>query len=150
MLIHGGKSCDAKGNEEYRGSWENDVMHGYGVYKYTSGAVYSGDWSNGMHHGRGTYEWPGGYYYTGEWKNHQMHGEGTFTDNNDKTWEDKFFVKGVFQSKMQKKLKMEKMEKVKKKQILENAKLFFENFQNTFRLCKTDKKKKKDYRKNLA
>jgi hypothetical protein len=43
-----------------------------------------------------------------------MHGEGTFTDNTGKTWEDKFFVKGVFQSKMQKKLKMDKMEKVKK------------------------------------
>ena len=77
-----------------------------------------------------------------------MHGEGTFRDYNGKTWEDKFFVKGVFQSKMQKKLKMEKMEKLKKKQILENAQGFFENFQNTFKLSKTNKKK--DYRKNLA
>ena len=27
-------------------------MHGYGVYKYTSGAVYSGEWKNNQHEGR--------------------------------------------------------------------------------------------------
>lgn len=53
VLIHGGNLADGLGNEEYRGSWKNDMMHGYGVYKYTSGAIYSGDWECGMHNGIG-------------------------------------------------------------------------------------------------
>lgn len=35
------------GEEEYEGDWEDDMMHGYGVYKYTSGATYSGQWHKG-------------------------------------------------------------------------------------------------------
>lgn len=27
-------------------------MHGFGVYKYTSGAEYAGEWRNGKQHGR--------------------------------------------------------------------------------------------------
>ena len=35
------------GVEEYEGDWEEDLMHGYGTYKYTSGAIYSGNWEKG-------------------------------------------------------------------------------------------------------
>lgn len=28
------------GSEEYEGDWEEDQMHGYGTYHYTSGAIY--------------------------------------------------------------------------------------------------------------
>ena len=66
-------------------------MNGYGVYKYTSGAIYSGEWKDGKHHGRvtfinkpkqGTYEFPDGTLYEGEFYNHKMHGEGCYTDKN--------------------------------------------------------------------
>jgi len=30
------------GSEEYEGDWEDDEMHGQGVYKFTSGNVYDG------------------------------------------------------------------------------------------------------------
>jgi len=39
------------GVEDYAGDWVEDVMHGYGVYRYTSGAVYSGQWHEGKQHG---------------------------------------------------------------------------------------------------
>lgn len=51
-LIHAGTTAHEKGNEEYRGSWVEDQMDGYGIYKYTSGAIYSGEWKDGKHHGR--------------------------------------------------------------------------------------------------
>ncbi len=35
------------GTEDYEGDWEDDLMHGYGTYKYTSGALYSGQWHKG-------------------------------------------------------------------------------------------------------
>jgi hypothetical protein len=35
------------GSEEYEGDWEDDLMHGYGTYRYTSGAIYQGQWSHG-------------------------------------------------------------------------------------------------------
>lgn len=30
------------GEESYTGSWANDMMDGFGTYKYGSGATYSG------------------------------------------------------------------------------------------------------------
>ena len=51
-LIHAGTTAHEKGNEEYRGTWVEDKMEGYGIYKYTSGAIYSGEWKDGKQHGR--------------------------------------------------------------------------------------------------
>jgi len=47
-----GSNSHQGGDEEYRGQWAGDKMNGYGVYKYTSGAIYSGEWKDGKHHGR--------------------------------------------------------------------------------------------------
>lgn len=47
-LLHAGTTVYEKGNEEYNGHWEEDKMSGYGVYKYTSGAVYSGEWLDNL------------------------------------------------------------------------------------------------------
>lgn len=39
----GGNSANAElGAEDYEGDWDEDVMQGYGKYKYTSGANYTG------------------------------------------------------------------------------------------------------------
>lgn len=52
VLVHAGATAHEKGNEEYSGSWVDDKMNGYGVYKYTSGAIYSGEWKEGKQHGK--------------------------------------------------------------------------------------------------
>jgi len=48
-----GTSSTDQGTEEYEGDWDEDLMHGYGTYKYTSGAVYTGQWNKGRQHGQG-------------------------------------------------------------------------------------------------
>ena len=41
-ITYPGTTASEYGSEEYEGDWEDDLMHGYGTYKYTSGAVYTG------------------------------------------------------------------------------------------------------------
>ena len=94
-LIHAGTTVYEKGNEEYNGNWQHDKMEGYGVYKYTSGAVYSGEWQNNQHHGKGIYEFPDGSIHDGEWKYHKLEGEGMYIDRQGTKWEGQF-VEGVF------------------------------------------------------
>ena len=43
-ITFSGTTSNEFGNEEYTGDWEDDLMHGYGVYKYTSGSIYQGQW----------------------------------------------------------------------------------------------------------
>ena len=33
------------GKESYEGDWQDDKLHGYGRYTFTSGAVYTGQWT---------------------------------------------------------------------------------------------------------
>jgi hypothetical protein len=48
--VGGGNPATADlGAEEYEGDWEEDVMQGYGKYRYTSGASYNGQWLKGKH-----------------------------------------------------------------------------------------------------
>ncbi|KAL4477729.1 hypothetical protein ABPG72_018903 [Tetrahymena utriculariae] len=141
VLIFQGSTSYEAGNEEYRGSWQEDKMHGFGVYKYTSGAIYTGEWYKGKQQGRGTYEFPDGTLYEGEWKDHKMHGEGYFFDKDGNKWEGEF-VDGVYQSKMQKELKMEKMLKKKELEIKLSSTQFFDKFAESF--AKSDKKTMKE------
>eukprot|EP01017_Pseudomicrothorax_dubius_P043936 TRINITY_DN7385_c0_g1_i1.p1 TRINITY_DN7385_c0_g1~~TRINITY_DN7385_c0_g1_i1.p1 ORF type:complete len:297 (+),score=90.66 TRINITY_DN7385_c0_g1_i1:313-1203(+) len=143
-LIHAGTTSNEAGNEEYRGSWKEDKMDGFGVYRYTSGAIYKGEWVNNKQEGRGVYEFPGGMIYEGEWKDHKMHGEGSFIDKEGNRWEGEF-VNGVFQSKMQKQLKLEKLMKRKEEEILANARNFFTKFEQAY--ANSDKR---TYKENLA
>ena len=98
-VVHSSSSINYITREEYKGSWHEDKMHGFGIYKYISGAVYTGDWKYNKHDGKGTYEFADGTVYSGEWKNHRMHGEGTFTDKDNEKWTGEF-VDGVYQSKI--------------------------------------------------
>ena len=41
-ITFAGTTSNEFGNEEYEGDWVDDLMHGHGTYKFTSGAVYSG------------------------------------------------------------------------------------------------------------
>lgn len=143
-LTHFGSMAREFGNESYSGSWANDKMEGYGVYKYTSGAIYYGDWKSNKQEGKGCYEFPDGCVYDGEWNNHQMNGEGTFIDKNGVKWEGEF-VEGVFQSKMQKQLKMEKILKKKEQEIKDSVLNCLDRFISTF--ASSDKK---SYKANLT
>ena len=90
--------------EEYAGQWQNDRMHGYGTFKYLSGAVYEGEWSEGLQNGQGSYTFANGTKYIGEWKNHSMHGLGVYIDEKGGEWEG-VFIDGSYESKIQKELK---------------------------------------------
>jgi hypothetical protein len=144
VLVHAGTTSNEAGREEYRGSWKEDHMHGFGVYKYTSGALYKGEWVKGKQEGRGVYEFPNGTIYDGEWKEHKMHGEGSFVDKDGNKWEGEF-VQGVYQSKMQKQLKLEKMLKKKEEEVLTNAKNWVAKFEASF--LASDKK---TFKENLT
>ena len=129
------------GSEEYDGEWDDDLMHGHGTYKYTSGAVYQGQWVKGKQHGFGKIQYPDGSGYEGSWVNNLMHGEGIYTDSEQIRWEG-IYVNGTFESKLQKKLQAEKIIKEKRRLYEERAREFFQHFSDTF--AKSDKKTFKD------
>lgn len=132
---------ESSGLEEYEGDWEDDLMHGYGVYHYTSGAVYSGQWNRGKQHGQGKMSYADGSSYEGAWVNNLMHGEGVYTDSELIRWPG-IYVNGGFESKMQKKLQADKIIKEKRRLYEEKAREFFQNFTEAF--TKSDKKTFKD------
>jgi len=70
----------------YDGEWEDDAMHGKGLYKYASGASYSGQFQKDKYHGQGKYAWPDGRVYDGAWEEGVMHGKGVFTDIEGRQW----------------------------------------------------------------
>ena len=142
-LVHSSTNINDITREEYKGSWKDDLMHGMGIYKYISGAVYTGEWANNRHEGKGTYEFPDGTVYSGEWRNHRMNGEGTFVDKNGRKWQGEF-VDGVFQSKIQKKLKHDKMIAQKKAEIEKAARTFLTHFKQV-----AESSDKKNFKENL-
>ena len=42
-------------------------MHGYGTYRYISGAIYTGQWHQGKQEGKGSIKYPDGSSYEGLW-----------------------------------------------------------------------------------
>lgn len=126
-LVHSSLNVNDSIREEYKGTWKEDKMDGFGIYKYISGAIYTGEWKEDKHHGKGVYEFPDGSVYEGEWKNHRMHGEGLYIDKDNRKWKGEF-VEGVYQSKLQKTLKIEKVIKRKKTEIQKSVEGFFTQF----------------------
>lgn len=94
--------------EEYEGAWEEDVIHGYGVYRYKNEDVYDGMWDHGKYHGEGTYYFASGAKYTGDWVNHRMEGIGTYTDENGMDWSG-IYMDGTYDSQIQKRLESERI-----------------------------------------
>lgn len=125
------------GSEEYEGDWEDDLMHGFGSYRYTSGAIYNGQWNHGKQEGKGTIKYADGSGYEGAWNANKMHGEGVYIDTEGIKWNG-IFVNGTFESKLQKKLQAEKIIKEKRRIYEENARDFFQGFSDAF--AKSDKK----------
>lgn len=127
--------------ESYEGEWFDDMIQGYGVYNYLTGAVYDGEWHAGKHHGHGTYYFPNGAKYVGYWENHLMHGKGIYTDTNSLIWEG-VFLNGSFDSTIQKRLKDEFEEKQKVEDLIRETVTFVAEARA--RTFTTDKKAWKD------
>jgi len=70
-----------------------------------------------------------------------MDGEGVYTDSDQVRWPG-IYVKGTFESKVQKKLQADRIIKEKRRLYEEKAREFFTNFQEAF--TKSDKKTFKD------
>lgn len=113
-----------KGQESFDGDWQEDKMHGYGRYEYTSGAVYSGEWLHGKMSGKGKMVNADGTSYVGDFSENKMHGEGAYTDKDNVTWEG-IFNHGCYDSKIQKKMKVEKEIADKVNEYQTKAKQFF-------------------------
>ena len=87
--------------DRYEGFWENDSMHGKGIYYwktggryegefqygqiqgfgkrvYSSGNSYEGNFVNNRKEGRGLMKFKNGDEYEGEWKDDDMHGAGEY------------------------------------------------------------------------
>lgn len=84
-LTYGPESPNA--GEEFEGSWENNQMDGYGVYKWPDGGSYDGQWKNGKRDGFGVRTWADGSNYSGWWENHTRQGRGVFTSHDGTTVE---------------------------------------------------------------
>ena len=131
-------------SEEYEGEWSNDMMNGYGVYKYASSAVYSGNWKNNRHHGYGVYEMANGCRYEGEWEDHRFHGPGAFTDLESIQWKGEF-LHGTYESKNQKKLQAERAIKNHIEEVKKSARGIFSAFVDAY-----SQADKKNYKEILA
>jgi hypothetical protein len=92
-------STNGSGKEEYNGDWQEDKMHGYGKYVFTSGGLYSGQWANGKMHGKGKIVNSDGTSYMGDWSENKMHGEGCYIDIDGVKWEG-IFINGSYESKI--------------------------------------------------
>jgi hypothetical protein len=64
---------------QYEGNWKSGLMHGNGVYEFSTGEEYRGMFNNGERSGYGVQKWPNGDIYVGQWFNDEMHGQGKFT-----------------------------------------------------------------------
>ena len=136
-----GASKDNMGAESYEGSWVEDKMCGYGVYKYANGAFYKGEWKDNKHHGRGEYQFPNGTNYEGDWECHLMHGAGRFIDSQGRSWEGEF-RKGRYESKLQKELAKERELMVKKSQYIKDIEALIGTMLEA--IAKSDKKTLKE------
>jgi hypothetical protein len=62
----------------YDGEWKDHKKHGYGEFRFASGAFYRGMWREDSRHGLGKYTLMNGEIYEGEYKNDMREGQGTY------------------------------------------------------------------------
>lgn len=132
------------GQEAYHGDWQDDKMYGYGKYVFTSGACYAGQWVKGKMNGKGKMINADGTSYEGDWSENKTHGEGVYIDIDHVKWEG-IFINGSYESKIQKKLRVEKEISDKVNEYQSKAKGFFIMFQEAYA-----RSEKKTYKENLG
>ena len=64
---------------EYTGDWKDDLMHGFGQYRFANGDTYVGEYHNGQRSGeKCKYKFSNSDLYVGGWKEDQFHGFGRY------------------------------------------------------------------------
>ncbi|RLN38120.1 hypothetical protein BBJ28_00009961 [Nothophytophthora sp. Chile5] len=89
-VVRQGHGAFVTGAESYEGGWDQDQMHGHGVYSFATGAKYDGDFQQSRFHGAGSYRWPDGAHYEGDWHCNRMHGSGNYVDKDGVEWRGRF------------------------------------------------------------
>lgn len=51
----------------YEGQFDNNDIHGSGIYVWADNRRYEGEWKRNKMHGKGTTSWPDGRSYNGEY-----------------------------------------------------------------------------------
>ena len=69
-------NSDQKGT--YAGSWHNNKMNGFGVFKWASGRLYVGEWIDDEKEGIGIQTFKGGNEYAGEFVADKREGYGYY------------------------------------------------------------------------
>jgi hypothetical protein len=69
-----------KTGDRYKGEFDDDFRHGWGIYRWGSasqwaGQEYTGQFNRDKLEGIGTYLWPNGDKFSGTWKNNLRYGE---------------------------------------------------------------------------
>ena len=81
-MKHGLGKYKFRNRDEYEGDWMDDLMHGFGIFKWMTGSrsgdCYIGDWKEGRREGKGEYTYALGDKYEGMFKNNEPHGKGKF------------------------------------------------------------------------
>lgn len=63
----------------YEGEWNENRIHGAGIYLSTDCRCYEGQWHTSMMHGCGRYSWSDGRCYAGQYRMDQKDGFGVYT-----------------------------------------------------------------------
>ncbi len=66
----------------YKGSWDEGIKHGKGLFTLGDGSSYEGDFYDGEITGRGLRRWPDGSTYSGQFKFGEMEGCGIYVSAN--------------------------------------------------------------------
>ncbi|PRP86550.1 hypothetical protein PROFUN_05188 [Planoprotostelium fungivorum] len=86
-----GRGIWEEGDNQYSGDWKDDKMHGFGTFRYQSGAIYEGEWTDNKYEGKGKYKFPDGSSYEGAFRENKMHGFGSFTDRTGLEFKGQFY-----------------------------------------------------------
>ena len=63
---------------EYKGYWQNETQHGYGIESWNDGSKFTGLFENGKKI-LGVYNWKDGSYYEGDFLDNNFNGYVSFT-----------------------------------------------------------------------
>jgi len=87
---HGEGKATLPNGDNYEGSYEHGLRHGFGTYKFSStgtGARYIGEYHRGKRNGKGKMYYPDGSIYDGQWADNQRNGQGNYTYANGDVYE---------------------------------------------------------------
>lgn len=73
---HGQGKLTFPDGSKYTGSFENDLISGFGTLNCSDGRMYVGEWKNGNKHGKGVFTWADGRKYDGYYVHDERDGYG--------------------------------------------------------------------------